>query len=105
MDDAWFLSVLSSNVHVLWTERAGGWLGVGNDSVYVKSRVFDPFPFPDPNDVLKSDLRRAGEELDAFRKARQAEHPHLTLTQMYNVREKLRGTSRAPAQQLRSPIE
>jgi hypothetical protein len=32
----------------------------------------------------------AGERLAAFRKARQAEHPRLTLTQMYNVREAIR---------------
>ena len=30
------------------------------------------------------------EELDTHRKARQAEHPKLMLTQMYNVLEKLK---------------
>ena len=30
------------------------------------------------------------EELDAFRKARQNDYPRLTLTQMYNVLEKLK---------------
>jgi hypothetical protein len=88
--DAWILGVLSSRIHVVWSLRAGGWLGVGNDSVYVKSKVFDPFPFPDPPDALKPDIRAVAEDLDAFRKARQAEHPGLTLTQMYNVLEKVR---------------
>jgi hypothetical protein len=51
---------------------------------------FDPFPFPDPAESLKADIRAVAEELDAFRKARQREHPSLTLTQMYNVLEKLK---------------
>ena len=84
------LALLSSRIHAVWALRAGGWLGVGNDSVYVKSRVFDPFPFPAIVGALKSQLADAGERLDAFRKQRQADHPGLTLTQMYNVREALR---------------
>ena len=89
-DEASYLAVLSSLVHLCWTLRTCGWLGVGNDSVYVKRKTFDPFPFPDPDEALKAKLRKAGESLDAFRKARQAEHPRLTLTQMYNVREAIR---------------
>jgi len=89
-DDAFHLSVLSSHIHVTWALRAGGWLGVGNDPRYSKSRCFDPFPFPDCSDDLKARIRAIAEELDAYRKARQAEHPRLTLTQMYNVLEKLR---------------
>jgi len=90
LDDAYYLGVLSSRVHVAWALRAGGWLGVGNDPRYSKSRVFDPFPFPVPSAPLREDIRAASEELDAHRKARQTEHPRLTLTQMYNVLEKLR---------------
>ena len=89
-DDALTLGILSSRTHVAWSLRAGGWLGVGNDSVYVKSRCFDPFPFPECSQELKERIRAVAEELDAHRKARQAEHPRLTLTQMYNVLEKLR---------------
>ncbi len=89
-DDALVLGVLSSRIHVLWALRAGGWLGVGNDPRYSKSKVFDPFPFPSPGDLLKAKIRAVTEELDAFRKERQKEHPNLTLTQMYNVLEKLR---------------
>jgi hypothetical protein len=88
--DSWVFAVLSSCVHVQWSLRAGGWLGVGNDSVYVKTKVFDPFPFPSPTDELKEKLRAAGERLDAFRKARLAEHPNLTMTGLYNVREAIR---------------
>jgi hypothetical protein len=39
-------------------------------------------------------LRSLGEELDAHRKAQQAAHPKLSLTQMYNVLEKLRAGER-----------
>lgn len=89
-DDAFALGVLSSRIHVIWALRAGGWLGVGNDPRYSKSRCFDPFPFPECSDELKDRIRDVTEELDAHRKARQAEHPRLTLTQMYNVLEKLK---------------
>ncbi len=44
-DDAFHLGVLSSRVHVTWALRAGGWLGVGNDPRYSKSRCFDRFLF------------------------------------------------------------
>jgi hypothetical protein len=94
-DDAFDLGVLSSRVHLAWALRAGGWLGQGNDPVYVKSRCFDPFPFPVCSDALKAKIRAVAEELDAHRKARQAEHPRLTLTQMYNVLEKLRAAPHA----------
>jgi hypothetical protein len=94
-DDAWFLGVLQSKIHVVWALRAGGWLGMGNDPVYSKSKVFDPFPFPDCDDTLKADIRAVAEELDAFRKERQREHPGLTLTQMYNVLERLKAIEAA----------
>jgi hypothetical protein len=94
-NDAHLLGVLSSRQHVLWATRAGGWLGVGNDPRYSKSRCFDPFPFPDPPESLKAEIRAVAEELDAFRKSRQAEHPKLTLTQMYNVLEKLKAMEAA----------
>ncbi len=88
--DAADLGVLSCRIHVTWAIRAGGWLGAGNDPVYVKTKVFDPFPFPSTSELLKAQIRTGAEELDAFRKQRQKEHPSLTLTQMYNVLEKLR---------------
>jgi hypothetical protein len=84
------LAVLSSRVHVVWSLAAGSWLGVGNDPVYAKTLCFDPFPFPDSADDQKARLRDLGEQLDAHRKARQALHPKLTLTAMYNVLEMVR---------------
>ena len=90
LDDAYALGVLSSRLHLTWALRSGGWLGMGNDPVYVKSLCFDPFPFPAPSDALKSQIRAAAEELDGLRKQCQVAHPGLTLTQIYNVLEKLR---------------
>ncbi|RWQ72053.1 MAG: class I SAM-dependent DNA methyltransferase [Mesorhizobium sp.] len=88
--DSYILSVLNSRLHVNWAMRTGAWLGIGNDSNYNHSECFAKFPFPDPSDTLKQQLRDAGEELDALRKKVLAEHPDLTLTGLYNVLEKLR---------------
>ena len=91
-DDASVLAVLSSNVHGIWTLKIGSHLGVGNDPTYVVGASFNKFPFPALHDgPLKDRLRDLGERLDGHRKARQAAHPDLTLTGMYNVLEKLRG--------------
>lgn len=46
VEDAFFLGVLSSRIHVQWALAAGGRLGVGNDPRYTKTKCFDPFPFP-----------------------------------------------------------
>ena len=89
-DDAANLGILSGRIHATWALRAGGWLGVGNDPVYVKSKCFDPFPFPTASDSQKAEIRAIAEELDAHRKRQQATHPSLTLTGMYNVLERLR---------------
>jgi hypothetical protein len=92
--DALLLGVLSSHVHVEWANSTGGWLGVGNDSVYSKTRCFEPFPFPHEDTGLTPELttriRELAEQLDAHRKTQQAAHPELTLTGLYNVLEKLR---------------
>ena len=86
------LSVLQSSTHHVWYLANSGMLGVyDREAVYVKSRCFDPFPFPDLSDVQRQQLRNAGEELDALRKRVLAEHPDLTLTGLYNVLEKLKG--------------
>lgn len=88
--DGAHLGILSSRIHVTWAMRAGGWLGVGNDSVYVKSNCFDPFPFPATDDLRKQRIRAIAEELDAHRKRVLEAHPHLTLTGLYKVLERLR---------------
>ncbi|MEZ5431781.1 MAG: DNA methyltransferase [Verrucomicrobiales bacterium] len=90
LEDAYFLGVLSSKIHVDWSLAAGSRLGVGNDPVYVKTRCFETFPFPAPDEATRARIRDLGEKLDAHRKRQQAAHPGLTLTGIYNVLEKLR---------------
>ncbi len=90
-EDPFDLGVLSSSIHCAWSLQTGGRLGVGNDPVYVKTRCFETFPFPALEEgPLKQRIRDLGEKLDAHRKERQAAHPGLTLTGIYNVLEKLR---------------
>ena len=88
------LAVLSSRANVCWSIEAGGWLGMGNDPRYSKSRTFDPMPFPFPveaeSDDSQSTLTVLGNRLDSFRKERLAEHDFLTMTALYNVLERLR---------------
>ncbi len=92
LEDAQFLSVLSSRPHAVWFKGQGALLE--DRPVYPKSECFDPFPFPTHNGAQTTRLRALGEELDAHRKAQQAAHPKLTLTGMYNVLEKLRAGDR-----------
>ncbi len=87
-DDVVHLSILSSKQHVIWALREGG--DLGPTPRYNNSRCFDPFPFPELTQPQRDGLRQLGEELDAHRKRQQAAHPKLTLTNMYNVMEKLR---------------
>jgi hypothetical protein len=58
--------------------------------VYNKTRCFDPFPFPDCDEQQRARIRELGEQLDAHRKRQQAQHPRLTVTEMYNVLAHLR---------------
>ncbi|HEX8843349.1 MAG TPA: DNA methyltransferase [Pyrinomonadaceae bacterium] len=88
LDDAYYLGVLSSRLHIVWALAAGGTLE--DRPVYNKTRCFDPFPFPDCTEQQKARIRELGESLDAHRKRQQEQHPQLTITEMYNVLEKLR---------------
>jgi hypothetical protein len=88
LEDAFYLGVLSSRIHVVWTLGSGGTLE--DRPRYTKTLCFDPFPFPACTEEQKSRIRPLAEALDAHRKSRQALHPDLTVTGMYNVLEKLR---------------
>jgi hypothetical protein len=90
LDDAYTLGVLSSRVHVAWALAAGGWMGVGNDPVYNKSKCFDAFPFPVVTPEQQARIRDLAEQIDAHRKRVLAAHDELTLTGLYNVLEKLK---------------
>lgn len=88
--DAFHLGVLSSRIHVSWALAAGGTLE--DRPRYNKTRCFDTFPFPNCTDAQKDTIRDIAEHLDAHRKERQQLSPNLTLTEMYNVLEKLRAS-------------
>ncbi|HEV2646564.1 MAG TPA: DNA methyltransferase [Acidobacteriaceae bacterium] len=89
--DALHLGVLSSSAHVTWALQAGGTLE--DRPRYNKTRCFDPFPFPACTDSQQQSIRDIAERLDAHRKRQQQLHPSLTLTEMYNVLEKLRNST------------
>lgn len=95
LDEAFYLGVLSSLVHGVWSLAQGAMLE--DRPVYPKSECFDKFPFPLCNEAEKARIRQLAEELDAHRKRVQAAHPGLTLTGMYNVLEKLRATEELTA--------
>ncbi len=86
--DAYHLGILSSRAHLVWALAAGGTLE--DRPRYNKTRCFDPFPFPTPTEAQQTEIRKLAEQLDAHRKRQQAQHPTLTLTDLYNVVEKLR---------------
>jgi hypothetical protein len=91
-NDAAWLGVLSSQVHVQWALSSGGTLE--DRPRYNKSVCFETFPFPSDDTGLTPELseriRQLAEQVDAHRKTQQAAHPDLTLTGMYNVLDKLR---------------
>jgi len=86
--DAFHLGVLSSRLHVCWALALGGTLE--DRPVYNKTRCFDTFPFPVCTPKQQGRIGKLAERMDAHRKTRQAIHPGLTLTGMYNVIEALR---------------
>lgn len=88
-DDAYTLGILSSQAHTVFSVAKGGWMGVGNDPRY-QAECFATFPFPVVIEAQAATIRDLAEELDALRKRVLAEHDFLTMTRLYNVREKLR---------------
>lgn len=88
LEDAYFLGVLSSRIHVAWVLAAGSTLE--DRPVYVKTTCFETYPFPTCTPVQQATIRELAEQLDAHRKRQQALHPTLTLTGMYNVLETVR---------------
>jgi hypothetical protein len=88
LSDAFYLGVLSSQLHIVWALRTGAFLE--DRPNYNHADCFNKFPFPDCTDEQKARIRELGESLNAHRKRQQAQHPRLTITDMYNVLEKLR---------------
>ncbi len=89
LDDSFFLGILSSKIHEVWSLAQCGWMGVGNDPRYNNTRCFETFPFPLCGEREKARVRELAEALDAHRKQVQAQHG-VTLTSLYNVLEKIR---------------
>lgn len=87
-EDAFHLGVLSSRIHCEWALCIGGTLE--DRPRYNKANCFDPFPFPDASPAQRAAIADLAEELDATRKAALAEVPRLTMTEIYNRRDKLR---------------
>ena len=87
-DDAFVLGILSSSLHARWALATGSTLE--DRPRYLKSACFEPFPFPVATEDQQRGIRELAETLDAHRKRQQAQHPALTLTDLYNVVEKLR---------------
>lgn len=90
--DAFVLGVLSARAHLVWA--AANYAFLEDRPNYNHTECFDPFPFPDANNIQKQKIRLVAEDIDAHRKGVLAEHPHLTLTGLYNILEKLRGGTR-----------
>ncbi len=89
LDDAFFHGVLSSRIHLVYCSPDAAGALLESRPVYVKSRCFDPFPFPLCGEREKARIRELAETLDAHRKQVQAKHG-VTLTGLYNVLEKIR---------------
>jgi hypothetical protein len=87
LESGFQLGMLSSRIHVAWASAAGGTLE--DRPRYSKTLCFDPFPFADGTPEQRERIGALAEELDATRKQVLAEHADLTLTTLYNIREKL----------------
>jgi hypothetical protein len=86
--DAFHLGILQSKLHTDWALQVGGTLE--DRPRYTKQKIFDPFPFPDATPEQRDRIAELAEELDGTRKAALAETDKLTMTELYNLREKLR---------------
>jgi hypothetical protein len=87
-NDAYDLGILSSRIHVVWALATGATLE--DRPVYTKTACFEKFPFPTATDAQHVRIRELAESLDGHRKRQLTQHPKLTLTDIYNVLEKLR---------------
>ena len=97
--DDYFMGVLSSKIHEIWSLATSTWHGVGNDPTYVIDKCFEAFPFPwppgaEPRDSpLLRHIAEAARELIERREAwlnptgaSELELKERTLTNLYNAR-------------------
>lgn len=92
-DDPLILGVLSSRVHGAWAKAAGGLLE--DRPVYAKTACFDRFAFPEVTSEQREDIAVLAEELDRLRRQVLERHEDLTMTGLYNARER-RGAEMSP---------
>ena len=90
LDDAYFLGVLSSRIHVTWALAAGGRPGCGQRPGLQEDSLLRAVPLPRRHRRAAGAHPRPGRAIGRHRKRQQAQHPKLALTDMYNVLEKLR---------------
>ena len=83
-----YLGVLSSRLHICWALAVGGTLE--DRPRYNKNVCFETFPFPDLAEQQLDIIGDLAEKIDQHRKQQKTLHPELTLTNIYNVLEKLR---------------
>ncbi|HSV01880.1 MAG TPA: DUF6538 domain-containing protein [Phenylobacterium sp.] len=81
------LSLDTSDIHHIWCRYAGGTLQ--DRPRYNSNRTFFPFPFPTADDARRTAIRDLGQELDTLRRDVLSREDDLTMTGLYNVREKL----------------
>lgn len=89
-DDPFILGVLSSRVHLAWARATGGLLE--DRPVYAKTACFDRFAFPNATIQQREDIAVLAEELDRLRLEVLTRDPELTMTGLYNARDRLGGT-------------
>jgi len=88
-DEPAVLGVLSSRVHQAWALATGGRLE--DRPIYAKGACFDRFPFPELDEAARSEIGRLALELDELRRTVLARFPSLTMTALYNARDRLAG--------------
>ncbi len=96
LDEGFSLGVLSSRAHLQWTYANCGLIGVARFEQghrYTKSRIADPFPFPDATPDQRTVIGDLAEELDVARKDVLDTQTDLTMTGLYNLLARLRSGS------------
>ncbi|AYG95742.1 type II restriction endonuclease subunit M [Brevundimonas naejangsanensis] len=86
-DDPRVLGVLSSRVHGLWALARGGRLE--DRPTYTKTACFDAFPFPELDGWIGEETGVLAKEIDDLRQDVLARHDDLTMTGLYNLRQRL----------------
>jgi hypothetical protein len=86
-DDPFHLGVLSARAALAWSAAQGGTLE--DRPRFTKTLCFDPLPFPIASQDQRRRIGDLAEELDAARKQVLDAHPDLTLTGLYNLRDRI----------------